>query len=65
MAKTLDRPQEPVFGTVKVTPTQAPPADAVRPDPFLQPSSQLPQPTDPALALPTQLSKGLLAKHLH
>ena len=49
MAKTLDRPQEPVFGTVKVTPSRAPPADLIRPEPFIQPAT-LPQPTDPALA---------------
>ena len=55
MAKTLDRPQEPVFGTVRVTPTYAPPADVVLPDPFIHPSNQLSQPTDPALALPTTL----------
>ena len=42
MAKTLDRPQEPVFGIVKVTPSHSPPADAVQPDSFIQPSSQLP-----------------------
>ena len=53
MAKTLDRPQEPVFGTVRVTPTHAPPADVVRPDPFIHPSNQPSQPTDPALASPT------------
>ena len=40
-------------GTTSLHPSHAPPADVVRPDPFLQPSSQLSQPTDPALALPT------------
>ena len=33
MAKTLDKPQDPVFSTVKVTPAHAPPANVVRPDP--------------------------------
>ena len=51
MAKTLDRPQEPVFGTVKVTPSHAPPADLIRPEPFIQPTT-LPQPADTALASP-------------
>ena len=36
-----------------MTPTHAPPADVVRPNPFIHPSNQLSQPTDPALALPT------------
>ena len=63
MAKTLDRPQDPVFGTVKVTPSHAPPANVVRPDPFLQPVNQPSQPTDPALAFPTtDLSQGSTAK---
>ena len=53
MAKTQDRPQDPVFGTVKVTPSHAPPANVVRPDPFLQPVNQPSQPTDTALASPT------------
>ena len=53
MAKTLDRPQEPVFGTVRVTPTHAPPADVVRLDPFIHPSNQPSLPTDPARASPT------------
>ena len=51
MAKTLDRPQEPVFGTVKVTPSHAPPAGLIRPEPFIQPTT-LPQPADTALASP-------------
>ena len=51
MAKTLDRPQEPVFGTVKVTPSHAPPADLIRPEPFIQPTT-LPQPADTALVSP-------------
>ena len=53
MASTLDRPQDPVFGTVKVTPSHAPPANVVRPDPFLQPVTQPFQPTNSALASPT------------
>ena len=40
MAKTLDKPQDPVFSTVKITPAHAPPANMVRPDPFLKPASQ-------------------------
>ena len=31
MAKTLDKPQDPVFSMVKVTPAHAPPANVVRP----------------------------------
>ena len=52
MAKTLDKPQDPVFSTVKVTPAYAPPANVVRPDPFLKPVSQPSQPTDPAIDSP-------------
>ena len=40
LAKSLDRPQEPTFSAVKVTPTRAPPASAIRPEPFLKPSDQ-------------------------
>ena len=44
IARTLDRPQEPTFSTVKVTPSHGPPANVVRTEPFLkqadQPSSQ-------------------------
>ena len=44
MARTLDRPQEPTFRTVKVTPSHGPPANVVKTEPFLkladQPSSQ-------------------------
>ena len=53
MAKTLDQPQDPVFGTVKVTPSHAPPANVVQPDPFLQPVNQPSQPTNPVLVSPT------------
>ena len=52
MAKILDKPQDPVFSTVKVTPAHAPPANVVRPDPFLKPASQPSQPTDPAIDSP-------------
>ena len=38
LAKSLDR--EPTFSTVKVTPTHAPPATAIRAEPFLKPSDQ-------------------------
>ena len=40
LAKTIDRPQEPTFSAVKVTPTHAPPASAIRSEPFLKPSEQ-------------------------
>ena len=53
MTNTLDQPQDPVFRTVKVTPSHAPPATAVRPDPFIQPVTQPSRPTDSALASPT------------
>ena len=52
MAKTLDKPQDPVISTVKVTPAHAPPANVVRPNPFLKPASQPSQPTDPAIDSP-------------
>ena len=52
MAKTLETPQDPVFSTVKVTPAHAPPANVVRPDPFLKPVSQPSQVTDPAVDSP-------------
>ena len=42
LAKSLDRPQEPVFAAVKVTPTHAPPTDVVSTEPFLKPSGQPP-----------------------
>ena len=41
LAKTVDRPQDPTFGTVKVAPTHTPPANVVRSDPFLKPQSSL------------------------
>ena len=52
MAKTLEKSQDPVFGTVKVAPAHAPPANVVRPDPFLKPVSQPLQVTDPAVDSP-------------
>ena len=52
MAKTLEKPQDPVFSTVKVTPGHAPPANVVRPDPFLKLASQPLQVTDPAVDSP-------------
>ena len=52
MAKTLEKPLDPVFSTVKVTPAHAPPANVVRPDPFLKPVSQPSQVTDPAVDSP-------------
>ena len=41
LAKTVDRPQDPTFGTVKVAPTHTPPASVVRSNPFLKPQSSL------------------------
>ena len=52
LAKTIDKPQDPVFSTVKVTPAHAPPANVVQPDPFLKPVSQPSQLTDPAIDSP-------------
>ena len=50
LAKTLD--QEPTFSAVKVTPTHAPPANAISSQPFLKPSSSS-QPSDrPATSVP-------------
>ena len=40
MARTLDTPSDQTFTTVQVTPTHAPPAHALRPEPFLKPTSQ-------------------------
>ena len=45
LAKTLDRPQEPTFSAVKVTPTHAPPANAQQSH---RPSSTASPATDPA-----------------
>ena len=42
LAKSLDRPQEPVFAAVKVTPTHAPPTNVVSTEPFLKPAGQPP-----------------------
>ena len=52
LAKTIDKPQDPVFSTVKVAPAHAPPANVVRPDPFLKPASQPAHLTDPAVDSP-------------
>ena len=52
MAKTLEKPQDPMFSTVKVTPAHAPPANVVQPDPFLKPVSEPSQVTDPAVDSP-------------
>ena len=63
MAKTMDQPQDPVFSTMKVTPSHAPPANVVRPDPFLKPSTRPSQPTDPAIDSPaTDSSHQSVAK---
>ena len=40
LSKTLDRPQEPVFSTVKVAPTHTPPTNVVSTQPFLKPPDQ-------------------------
>ena len=48
LAKTIDPPRDPVFSTVKVMPAHAPPANVVRTDPFIKPTAQPSQPTDPA-----------------
>ena len=46
MARTLDRPQEPTFSTVKVAPTHTLPANVVRTEPFIKPTDQPSQHTD-------------------
>ena len=61
MAKALDRPQDPVFSSVKVAPSRTPPANVVRSNPFLNPVTQPSQPADtavgpPATDLPQQKS---------
>ena len=50
LAKTLD--QEPTFSTVKVTPTHAPPANAISSQPFLKPSSSSQPSHRPATSVP-------------
>ena len=58
MAKALDRPQDPVFSSVKVAPSRTPPANVVRSDPFLKPVTQPSQPADTAVGPPaTDLSQ--------
>ena len=61
MAKALDRPQDPVFSSVKVAPSRTPPANVVQSEPFLKPATQPSQPADtdvgpPATDLPQQRS---------
>ena len=46
MARTLDRPQEPTFSTVKVALTHSPPANVVRKEPFIKPTDQPSQHTN-------------------
>ena len=46
MARTLDRPQEPTFSTVKVSLTHTPPAKVVSNEPFIKPIDQPSQHTD-------------------
>ena len=46
MARTLETPSDQTFTTVKVTPTHAPPAHALRPEPFMNPTSQSSQLAD-------------------
>ena len=38
--RTLDRPQEPTFKTVKLIPTHSPPASVVTTEPFIKPVNQ-------------------------
>ena len=40
MGRTLDRPQEPTFSTVKVALTHSPPANVVWKEPFIKPTDQ-------------------------
>ena len=47
MARTLETSSDQSFTTVKVTPTHAPPAHAIRPEPFLKPSTQSSHTTAP------------------
>ena len=47
MARTLETSSDQSFTTVKVTPTHAPPAHAIRPEPFLKPSTPSSHTTDP------------------
>ena len=46
MARTLETSSDQSFTTVKVTPPHAPPAHAIRPEPFLKPSTQSSHTTD-------------------
>ena len=59
MSKALDRPQDPVFSSVKVAPSRTPPANVVRSEPFLKPATSQTADTDvgpPATDLPQQSS---------
>ena len=40
LLRTLDRPQEPTFSTVKVAPSHGPPVNVIRTEPFLKPADQ-------------------------
>ena len=65
MARTLETPSDQAFTTVKVTPTHVPPAHALRPEPFLKPTSQSSQLADRPTTVdpPTlSLSTGRLVK---
>ena len=48
LAKSLEQPQpEPTFGTVNLVPAHSPPANVIRPEPFINPTGQaVPQATD-------------------
>ena len=60
MAKALDRPQDPVFSSVKVAPSRTPPANVVRSELFLKPATQPSQPADTDVGSPaTDLSRDL------
>ena len=60
MAKALDRPQDPVFSSVKVAPSRTPPANVVRSELFLKPATRPSQPADTDVGSPaTDLSRDL------
>ena len=40
MTRTLDRPQEPTFSTVKMAPTHSLPTNVVRKEPFIRPTDR-------------------------
>ena len=68
MARTLDRPQDPTFSTVKVALTHTPPANVVRTDLFLKPTNHPSQltnrPSTVDCRLPTLSSTALLPSPL-